>query len=143
MRKLNLPLILLSMVLCGTSLANAQEVRMLLGKAKAETSYKATTSADALYEMPAVLANIGTHTSENIPVCNYLTRHKSINGGAFLWAPYETDVRYFDKSTGNPTSWNWSVPGAKVQSYDTQNIAVQYAAETIVRPHKTLLCAGV
>ena len=121
----------LSLGLCVTSMANAQEVRMLLGKAKSETPYLAATSGDALYDMPAVLANIGTHTSENIPVCNYLTRHKSINGGAFLWAPYETDVRYFDKSTGNPTTWNWTVPGAMVQSFDTQDIAVRYATEGI------------
>ena len=64
MKKQFLPLMVMAIGLCGTSMVNAQEVRALLGKAKSETPYLAATSGDALYEMPAVLANIGTHTSE-------------------------------------------------------------------------------
>ena len=81
---------------------------------------------DANYAMPEVLANLGTHSVENKPVCNMLARHKAINDGAFLWAPLGTDVVYRDQSTGNPTAWNWSVPGGDNATLTTQNAAVKY-----------------
>ena len=81
---------------------------------------------DANYAMPEVLANLGTHSVENKPVCNMLARHKAINEGAFLWAPLGTDVVYRDQSTGNPTAWNWSVPGGDNATLATQNAAVKY-----------------
>lgn len=124
-------LVLLCIGLCNSSFVNAQGVRLHLAKVKSEGSVKSATTADAHYAMPVALANLLTHSSENRPVCNYLARHKSINGGAFLWAPYNTDVKYLDKSSGNPTAWKWTVPGAKVQSYDTQNIDVRYVSEGI------------
>lgn len=95
--------------------------------------YFTTTAvaSDALYAMPAVLSNLGTHTAENKPVCNYLTRHKAINGGAFLWAPYDTPVLYLDQSTGNPSAWNWTIPGAIETTQTTQNAEARYASEGI------------
>ena len=73
---------------------------------EAETKVPMTTYAisDAHYAMPAVLANLGTHSSESNPVCNMLARHKAINEGAFLWAPLGTDVVYKDQSTGVPSA---------------------------------------
>ena len=81
---------------------------------------------DANYAMPEVLANLGTHSVENKPVCNMLARHKAINEGAFLWAPLGADVVYRDQSTGNPTVWNWSVPGGDNAALTTKDAVVKY-----------------
>ncbi len=83
-------------------------------------------TSDANYAMPATLANLGTHSIEDKPVCNMLARHKAINDGAFLWAPLGTDVVYRDQSTGNPTAWSWSVPGGDNATLTTQNATVKY-----------------
>lgn len=95
---------------------------------EAETKVPMTTYAisDAHYAMPAVLANLGTHSSESIPVCNMLARHKAINEGAFLWAPLGTDVVYKDQSTGVPSAWSWSVPGGDNATLTTQDAVVKY-----------------
>ena len=85
-----------------------------------------STTSVAKYAMPAALANLGTHTTENKPVCNYLARHKAINDGAFLWAPLGVDVVYLDESTGNPFTWEWSVPGGDNSTLNTQNAVVRY-----------------
>ena len=83
-------------------------------------------TSDANYAMPEVLANLGTHSIENKPVCNMLARHKAINDGAFLWAPLGTEVVYRDQSTGNPTAWAWSVPGGDNATLTTQDAVVKY-----------------
>lgn len=83
-------------------------------------------TSDANYAMPAVLANLGTHSIENKPVCNMLARNKAINECAFLWAPLGTEVVYRDQSTGNPTAWSWSVPGGDNATLTTQDAVVKY-----------------
>ena len=133
MRTKLLTWVLVAMSVCNAYSVQAQQTKKILSQAKSETTASNLTADDneALYAMPAVLSNIGIHTSENIPVCNYLARHKSINGGAFLWAPYDTSVRYFDLSTGNPTAWEWMVPGATSTSQTSQNAEAVYTAEGI------------
>ncbi len=112
--------------------SDAQQVKPMLSKAKTTTNASVDpASSEAYYAMPAVLSNIGTHSSDNIPVCNYLTRHKSINGGAFLWAPFETPVKYIDQSSGAPTAWMWSIPGAAETTQATQNAEARYLYEGI------------
>lgn len=83
-------------------------------------------TSDANYAMPAALANLGTHSIENKPVCNMLARHKAINDGAFLWVPLGTEVVYRDQSTGNPSAWSWSVPGGDNATLTSQNATVKY-----------------
>lgn len=133
MRTKLLAWVLVAMSVCNAYSVQAQQTKKILSQAKSETTVSNLTADDneALYAMPAVLSNIGIHTSENIPVCNYLVRHKSINGGAFLWAPYDTSVRYFDLSTGNPTAWEWMVPGATSTSQTSQNAEAVYTTEGI------------
>lgn len=124
----------LALFLIGMSFstAYAQQTRPVMGQAKCDSQGPVATAAassEAMYAMPAVLSNLGTHTTENKPVCNYLARHKAINGGAFLWAPYDTPVLYLDQSAGNPSAWNWSIPGATVKSQTAQNAEARYASE--------------
>lgn len=83
-------------------------------------------AVEANYAMPEVLANLGTHSMEDKPVCNMLARHTEINEGAFLWAPLGVDVVYKDQSTGNPSSWLWSVPGGDKAELTTQDAVVKY-----------------
>lgn len=83
-------------------------------------------AVEANYAMPQVLANLGTHSMDDKPVCNMLARHTEINEGAFLWAPLGVDVVYKDQSTGNPSSWLWSVPGGDKAELTTQDAVVKY-----------------
>ena len=87
------------------------------------------TEVGAMYAMPEVLRNLGAKSVDNKPVCNLLTRHKDINGGAFLWAPLGVPVKYSDLSTGNPTAWEWNVPGAAKKTETNQNIEATYIKE--------------
>lgn len=127
-----LPIALFLIGMCVSSTSDAQQTHSIISKAKYDSNESVTTAAasgDAMYAMPAALSNLGTHTADNKPVCNYLARHKDINGGAFLWAPYDTPVLYLDQSTGNPSAWNWTIPGATVETQTTQNAEARYASE--------------
>ena len=109
---------------------SAQETNILPSKVKHNSPAMAQDAdASALYAMPEVLRNIGAKSSENKPVCNLLTRHADINEGAFLWAPLGNPVKYNDLSTGAPTAWQWSTPGAVVEDKTTQNIDAIYLKE--------------
>ena len=115
--------------LFAVSAVSAQETTVLPSKVKHESPAMAQDGAGAMYAMPEVLRNLGAKSTENKPVCNLLARHKSINDGAFLWAPLGSPVKYLDQSTGNPTAWDWTVPGAKVTTETTQNIEATYIKE--------------
>lgn len=125
----NLYSLAVALVASQSVFANDYDVTLLQSSPK-ETEIKVPmatyATSDALYAMPAVLANLGTHTTDNVPVCNMLARHKAINDGAFLWAPLGSEVVYFDQSSNNPTSWQWNIPGGNNEELDTQNAAVKY-----------------
>lgn len=123
MRKI-LPISLVCM-LAMPMLSNAENAKPLYSKVKAEES-QAQVSSDAMYAYPAQLRNLGTNAMEDLPVCNLLTRHKSINEGAFLWAPIRETVLYKDMSANNPTSWLWNVPGAETTELTSQDAKVVY-----------------
>lgn len=89
------------------------------------------TEVGAMYAMPETLRNLGAKSTTNKPVCNLLARHTDINGGAFLWAPLGVPVSYNDESKGNPTAWNWTIPGAVAADFTTQNIEAIYLKEGI------------
>ena len=116
--------------LFAMSSLSAQETTVLPSKAKYESPAMAKDAQNsAMYAMPEVLRNLGAKTVENKPVCSLLARHKAINDGAFLWAPLGVPVKYLDQSTGNPTAWEWTVPGAKNETETTQNIEATYIKE--------------
>ncbi len=128
-KKLLLSLMVATIVSVSTISAKDYSVTKLQSQPKEENAkvpMSTYATNDANYAMPEVLANLGTHSVENKPVCNMLARHKEINDGAFLWAPLGTDVVYRDQSTGSPTAWNWSVPGGDNATLTTQNAAVKY-----------------
>ncbi len=128
-KKLLVSLLTATVVSMSTISAQDYSVTKLQSQPKEENAkvpMATYATSDANYAMPAVLANLGTHSMENKPVCNMLARHKAINDGAFLWAPLGTEVVYHDQSTGNPTAWNWSVPGGDNATLTTQNASVKY-----------------
>ena len=119
---------LLSLFAIGA--VSAQETTILPSKAKHNSPAMAQDAdASALYAMPEVLRNIGAKSTENKPVCNLLARHADINDGAFLWAPLGNPVKYNDLSTGAPTAWQWTTPGAVVEDNTAQNIDAIYLKE--------------
>ena len=115
-------------VLMTCHIAMAQDVKphVLFSKVKHNTPALTEENLEANYTMPEVLRNLGAKSTENQPVCNLLTRHKSINEGAYVWAPLGTPVKFFDQSTGNPTAWSWYTPGGITEHHDTQNVEVTY-----------------
>lgn len=46
------------------------------------------------YSYPDGLSRLGTYSSENQPVCNYLSPNRLTNGNYFLWAPTGKPVTY-------------------------------------------------
>lgn len=76
------------------------------------------------YAYPDGLSKLGTHSTEDRPVCNYLSFNKLINKGYFLWAPTNQEVIYKDNSTNSPTQWNWEIPGSESQT--GQTVRVKY-----------------
>ena len=118
---------LLSLFAMGS--VSAQETTVLPSKVKHNSPAMAQDAQGAMYAMPETLRNLGAKSTENKPVCNLLARHTAINDGAFLWAPLGVPVKYNDQSTGNPTAWEWTVPGAAVQTETTQNIEATYIKE--------------
>ncbi|MBO7317621.1 MAG: hypothetical protein J6U43_02750, partial [Bacteroidales bacterium] len=117
--------------LFAVSSVSAQQTTVLPSKVKHESPAMAQDTEGAMYAMPETLRNLGAKSVENKPVCNLLARHTAINGGAFLWAPLGVPVKYNDLSTGNPTAWEWTVPGAAVETVTTQNIEATYIKEGI------------
>ena len=110
--------------------AVAQETQVLRSQVKHNSPAMAQDAeTGALYAMPELLRNLGSKSLENKPVCNLLTRHKSINDGAYVWAPLGVPVKYNDLSTGNPTAWQWTAPGAVAESFTSQNLDAYYINE--------------
>ena len=106
------------------------EVTLLRSSVKHESPAMAKSeTSEASYSMPETLRNLGAKSVDNKPVCNLLTRHQSINNGAFLWAALGTPVTYKDTSKGTPTAWEWTVPGSTPGTFTTQNIEAVYYNE--------------
>ncbi len=87
--------------------------------------------AETLYDLPAALSNIGNIDPNETAVCNFLTRHKEINGGAYLLASSDKPVVYKYNSTDLPIKCLWTVPGTSPSQYDEATISVQYKVSGI------------
>lgn len=81
-------------------------------------------SAEPAYDYPQGLSCLGTHSSDDEPVCNYLSPNKSINGGYFLWAPLGKDVKY--SANEDASSYNWILPGTYQETATTKDAVVTY-----------------
>lgn len=77
--------------------------------------------------MPVPLTYLGTISQSDNAVCNLLFRHKDINGGAYLLASADKQVSFVDQSAGNPSSWQWSVPGSETPVVNTKDAKVTYS----------------
>ncbi|GAD06206.1 hypothetical protein PORCRE_1930 [Porphyromonas crevioricanis JCM 15906] len=83
------------------------------------------------YAHPAVLSNLGTNSMENRAVCNLLTKHKEINQGAHILASSDKPVIFIGSSTGTPTAWHWTAPGAKNSPQEGAKANFEYSTPGI------------
>ncbi|MDW8287070.1 MAG: PKD domain-containing protein, partial [Flammeovirgaceae bacterium] len=74
----------------------------------------------------------GSHTVERIgyiTVTPYVPKPPTVEFFANKTIAFEGDeVQFFDRSSGNPTSWNWTFVGATPSTSSVQNPVVRYAS---------------
>ena len=88
---------------------------------------RATTLAlGAEYGYPAGLRNLGMISQDDNACCNYLSFNKTINRGAYMWAPMGEIVSYIDYSTVAATDYHWYIPGGDVTEMETQDADAEY-----------------
>lgn len=86
-------------------------------------------SVEPTYDYPEGLSCLGIHSSEEEPVCNYLSPNRIANGDCFLWAPLGKDVKYSaNVAQGNAYDYNWILPGTNEETATTADVAVTYKA---------------
>ena len=133
MKQFGIGLLTMTLGAVGTTGSRAQEVSYIIPTPKAEllqTASKAKLLAaannglKANYKTPVPLANLGTISQGDNASCNYLFKHKDINGGAWLLASSDKKASYVNQSTGNVTSYQWTVPGSSVSSFTSSDIQV-------------------
>lgn len=85
------------------------------------------TRADnqAVYAYPDGLSRLGTYSSDNQPVCNYLSPNRLTNGTYFLWAPLDKQVTYISNVT-DAASYNWIMPGTSEETSSSVNASATY-----------------
>ena len=136
MKQFGIGLLTMTLGAVGTTGSRAQEVSYIIPTPKAEllqTASKAKLLAaannglKANYKTPVPLANLGTISQGDNANCNYLFKHKDINGGAWLLASSDKKASYVNQSTGNITSYLWTVPGSSVSSFTSSDIQVSYS----------------
>ena len=136
MKHFGIGLLTMTLGAVGTTGSRAQEVSYIIPTPKAEllqTASKAKLLAaannglKANYKTPVPLANLGTISQGDNASCNYLFKHKDINGGAWLLASSDKKASYVNQSTGNVTSYQWTVPGSSVSSFTSSDIQVSYS----------------
>lgn len=72
-----------------------------------------------------VVKDVAPTTKMGLPEGGYLSPFTA----CFL--PVNTEVQYFDNSTGMPTEWEWRLPGTKDGVYTEQNPKVTYVEEGV------------
>lgn len=97
-------------------------------------------SVEPMYDYPAGLSCLGTHSSEEEPVCNYLSPNKNFNGDHFLWAPTGKKVNYVNTTQGSATGYNWTLPGTNEGTATTEDASVTYT-QLGHYPFPTLECS--
>ena len=85
------------------------------------------TRADAqnAYDYPDGLSRLGTYSSENQPVCNYLSPNRITNDKYFLWAPTGKTVTYMSNVSG-ASAYNWVLPGTSEETSADESAAATY-----------------
>lgn len=85
------------------------------------------TRADVqnVYDYPDGLSRLGTYTSDNQPVCNYLSPNRLTNDKYFLWAPTGKTVTYKSNVSG-ASSYNWVLPGTSEETSSDESAAATY-----------------
>lgn len=124
-------LILLAIPSWVCSVCSQTVTRLFLAPSFVQAEKSARSSGDASYKLPVALANIGTVSAEDKAVCNYLFPDKDVNGGAWLLAPGNGVVSYFDNSSGNPSSWLWNAPGTAEGSSADRDFEGRYNSEGV------------
>lgn len=104
----------------------AQSLSPLKCSPKASSNRVAEVSSQPLYDFPVALSNLGTISLSDSAVCNYLFKHKSINGGAWMLASSDKPVVYKATEISGATSWDWIVPGAENMTMSGRKISVRY-----------------
>lgn len=85
------------------------------------------TRADAqnAYDYPDGLSRLGTYSSENQPVCNYLSPNRITNDKYFLWAPTGKTVTYMS-NVSSASAYNWVLPGTSEETSADESAAATY-----------------
>jgi len=103
--------VLASIAILFSNSTTAQTIKRIAQNKVKEAAVATAQQGTTLYANPVGLSYVGTISPNDHAVCNLLTRHKAINGGAWLWASLDKAVWYKDMTPGNTTSWKWTVPG--------------------------------
>lgn len=122
-----------------SSNATAQTVKRIAPNKVKEAAVVTAQQGSTFYDGPVGLTYVGTISPDDHAVCNLLTRHKAINGGAHLWASLDKDVWYKDKTPG-ATSWKWTIPGFD-NALTTKDAQVRYSKPGIYK-YPTLETTG-
>lgn len=79
----------------------------------------------AAYAYPQGLSCLGTFSSENEPVCNYLSPNRLTNKNYFLWAPSGKPVTYIS-NVSDASSYSWVMPGTSEETSTTVTATATY-----------------
>lgn len=79
----------------------------------------------AAYAYPQGLSCLGTFSSENEPVCNYLSPNRLTNKNYFLWAPSGKPVTYIS-NVSDASSYSWVMPGTSEETSTTATATATY-----------------
>lgn len=74
-----------------------------------------------IYAYPFGLSCLGIYSSEDQPVCNYLSPNRLINKNYFLWAPLDKPVTYIS-NVSDVAAYSWTMPGT-LEETSTSSIA--------------------
>lgn len=119
------------MLLTASSNVYGQNVKQSVSTPKSELLNAKSGAGKAMYQLPAALSYVGALSVEDQATCNYLTRHKAINKGAYLLASSDKPVMYKDISQPEPLKRLWSVPGATAETFTDEFLDAQYGKEGV------------